>query len=166
MAVLCPLLTPLRPYYRSCDNFIENCFFQISSYSRAYVRITYEMTRIKQRVACVASVSVWFQSKERLRSGIFGFGRERNETRDHFTRCLWLSFLVLCSKYRAETFATQARQKVKLPWDLYWKNKTYKLRRSVNDLNRETREETTVFAGVIFKLIILQQTKTVSDYWH
>ena len=31
------------------------------------------MTRIKQRVACVASVSVWFQSKERLRSGIFGF---------------------------------------------------------------------------------------------
>ena len=32
-------------------------------------------------VACVASVSVWFRSKERLRNGIFGFGRTRNETR-------------------------------------------------------------------------------------
>ena len=30
---------------------------------------------------CVASVSVWFRSKERPRSGIFGFGRTRNETR-------------------------------------------------------------------------------------
>ena len=30
---------------------------------------------------CVASVSVWFRSKERLRNGIFGFGRTRNETR-------------------------------------------------------------------------------------
>ena len=29
--------------------------------------------------ACVASVSVWFRSKERPRSGIFDFGRERNE---------------------------------------------------------------------------------------
>ena len=29
--------------YRSCDNILENCFFQIySSYSRAYVRIIYE----------------------------------------------------------------------------------------------------------------------------
>ena len=30
-------------------------------------------------VACVASVSVWFPSKERPRNGIFGFGRARNE---------------------------------------------------------------------------------------
>ena len=30
-------------------------------------------------IACVASVSVWFRSKERPRSGIFGFGYERNE---------------------------------------------------------------------------------------
>ena len=29
--------------------------------------------------ACVASVSVWFRSKERPRSGIFDFGHERNE---------------------------------------------------------------------------------------
>ena len=32
-------------------------------------------------LACVASVSVWFRSKERARNGIFGFGRARNETR-------------------------------------------------------------------------------------
>ena len=49
--------------YRSCDNTLENCFFQISSCSRAYVR------------------AKW--------------------------------------------------QSVKFPWDLYWENKTYKLKRSV-----------------------------------
>ena len=32
-------------------------------------------------LACVASVSVWFRSKERPRNGILGFGRARNETR-------------------------------------------------------------------------------------
>ena len=32
-------------------------------------------------VACVASVSVWFRSKERPRNGILGFGRAINETR-------------------------------------------------------------------------------------
>ena len=30
---------------------------------------------------CVASVSVWFRSKERPRNGIFGFDRARNGTR-------------------------------------------------------------------------------------
>ena len=30
--------------YRSCDNTLENCFSQISSYSRAYLRIIYEKT--------------------------------------------------------------------------------------------------------------------------
>ena len=32
-------------------------------------------------IACVASVSVWFRTKERPRNGILGFGRARNETR-------------------------------------------------------------------------------------
>ena len=32
-------------------------------------------------VACVASVSVWFRSKEKPRNGILGFGRARNERR-------------------------------------------------------------------------------------
>ena len=41
------------------------------------------MTIVRQhyRVACVASVSVRFRSKERRRNGILGFGRARNETR-------------------------------------------------------------------------------------
>ena len=45
----------------------------------------------------MASVSVWFQSKERLRNGIFGFGHMN-----------WLSSLVLCSK-TAHTLATQTK---------------------------------------------------------
>ena len=31
--------------YRSCDNTLEKCFFQISSYSRAYLRIIHEKTK-------------------------------------------------------------------------------------------------------------------------
>ena len=31
--------------YRSCDNTLENCFLQISSYTRAYLRINYEKTK-------------------------------------------------------------------------------------------------------------------------
>ena len=30
--------------YMSCENTLENCFFQISSYSRAYLRVIYEKT--------------------------------------------------------------------------------------------------------------------------
>ena len=30
--------------YMSCDNTLENCFFQISFYSRAYLCIIYEKT--------------------------------------------------------------------------------------------------------------------------
>ena len=48
-------------------------FFKISSYSHAYVRIIYEKTRIKHRVACVANVSVWFQSKETTEERDFPF---------------------------------------------------------------------------------------------
>ena len=32
---------------RSCDVTLESCFFEISSYSRAYVRIIYEKTKGK-----------------------------------------------------------------------------------------------------------------------
>ena len=52
-------------------------------------------------VACVASVSVWFRGKERPRKGIFGFDSARNETRAKnapFSRGVWLSSLVVCSK--------------------------------------------------------------------
>ena len=37
--------------------------------------------RTKQTIACVASVSVWFRSKEIPKKGTFGFDRARNETR-------------------------------------------------------------------------------------
>ena len=36
------------------------------------------------RLACVASVSVWFRSKEIPRKGTFGMDRARNETRATF----------------------------------------------------------------------------------
>ena len=37
-------------------------------------------------IVCLASVSVWFRSKERPWNGILGFGRARNETRSTPTR--------------------------------------------------------------------------------
>ena len=40
--------------YRSCDNTRENCFFQIWSYSRAYVRIISENT--KKSTTCNNSI--------------------------------------------------------------------------------------------------------------
>ena len=30
------------PHFRSCDDTLENCFFQVSSYSRAYLRTIYK----------------------------------------------------------------------------------------------------------------------------
>ena len=38
-------LYSLFSQYRSCDNTLGNCFFQISSYSRAYVCIIYDKTK-------------------------------------------------------------------------------------------------------------------------
>ena len=35
-------LYALFTQYRSCDNTLENCFFQITSYLRAYLRIIYK----------------------------------------------------------------------------------------------------------------------------
>ena len=52
-------------------------------------------------IACVASVSVLFRSKERPRSEIFGFGRAKNGTR---LSLLGLSLL----RNSTETLATQA----------------------------------------------------------
>ena len=68
-------------------------------------------------LACVASVSVWFRSKERPRNGIFGFGRARNEAiakklpalllAPFFARSLTLVPRSLLLN-RTETLATQA----------------------------------------------------------
>ena len=57
-------------------------------------------------VACVASVSVLFRSKERPMNEIFGFGRARNETRANFSRGLCCA--VFDSRNSTETLATQA----------------------------------------------------------
>ena len=64
-------------------------------------------------LACVASVSVWFRSKERPRNGILGFGRARN---GHLPALLLTPFfarsLTLVPRplllNRTETLATQA----------------------------------------------------------
>ena len=61
-------------------------------------------------VACIASVSVWFWSKERPRNGILGFGRARNEARA--TPLFYLRHLTLVPRSlllnRTETLAMQA----------------------------------------------------------
>ena len=69
-------------------------------------------SRCESSVACVASISIWFGSKERPRSRnrILGFGRARNETsaKKFFSRSLTLvvrSLLLNCT----ETLATQAK---------------------------------------------------------
>ena len=41
----CFSLYVLLSQYRSCDNTLENCFFQISFYSRAYVSISNKKTK-------------------------------------------------------------------------------------------------------------------------
>ena len=65
-------------------------------------------------LACIASVSVWFRSKERPTNGIFGFSRAKKGTRTKnpffapfFVRSLTL---IPCSLLRncTETLATQA----------------------------------------------------------
>ena len=55
-------------------------------------------------LACVASVSVWFRSKERPRNGILGFGSARNETRTSprsFTYAIFRAIFDSCSSFFA-----------------------------------------------------------------
>ena len=63
-------------------------------------------------LACVASVSVSFRSKERPRNGILGFGRARNETRALLLTPFFARSLTLVPRSlllnRTETLATQA----------------------------------------------------------
>ena len=52
---------------------------------RAYIELwmhtgSLESTKDVQHIACVASVSIWFWSKERPWNGILGFGHAINET--------------------------------------------------------------------------------------
>ena len=51
------------------------------SFPARYASRTSGMSSSVVMIACVASVSVLFRSKERPRNEILGFGRARNETR-------------------------------------------------------------------------------------
>ena len=65
---------------------------------------------VDPKLACVASASVWFRSKEILRKGTFGFYRARNETRAKKS----LTLVPLSSLLnRTKTLATQANPKRK-----------------------------------------------------
>ena len=70
-------------------------------------------------LACLASVYVWFRSKERPWNGIFGFGRARNETRALLLAPIFSRSLTLVPRSlllnRTETLATQAM----LLWAFY-----------------------------------------------
>ena len=60
----------------------------------------------KRALACVASVSVLFRSKERPRNEILGFGRARNETRGKLAPFFARPLL----RNSTETLATQAKR--------------------------------------------------------
>ena len=60
-------------------------------------------------LACVASVSVWFRSKEIPRKGTFGIDRARNETRAKKRSLTSLNLVPRSFRLnRTETLATQA----------------------------------------------------------
>ena len=70
-------------FFFGCHRFYDLCTNRV-----AWNRLDLFQLRVVKRVnifsgilACVASVSVRFRSKERPRKGIFGFDRARNETR-------------------------------------------------------------------------------------
>ena len=71
-----------------------------------------QVTPFEDSVACVASVSNWFWNKERLRKGIFGFGRAENGTRVlFFMRSLTLVPCFLLGNC-TEMLARQAKDSV------------------------------------------------------
>ena len=72
-------------------------------------------------LACIASVSVLFRSKERKRNEILGFGRARNET-SHFSRGLYCT--VFDSRNSTETLLPSILpllfQTICSPWFIYF----------------------------------------------
>ena len=63
--------------YRSCDNTLENCFFQITPYPRAYLRIIYEETKgqvplgpLMRKQNLQANEDCWGEATETLVSRI------------------------------------------------------------------------------------------------
>ena len=89
-------------------------------------------------VACVASVSGWFQSKERQRNGIFRFGCARIETRALLLApCFALSLTLVPRSLlqdRTETLATQATKRGL--FTIYGKTHYHGLRHATFDVLR------------------------------
>ena len=89
-----------------CCNYSKQCCNNIATLCWA------KNSHCESSLACVASVSVWFGSKEipRSRNRILGFGRARNETsaKKFFSRSLTLVLRSLLLN-RTETPATQAK---------------------------------------------------------
>ena len=75
---------------------VENCigilllhrsFFFCNLYKKnRYLQTLNKLHRDNIMIACVASVSVWFQSNKRPRNGIFCFDGARNGTRTKYER--------------------------------------------------------------------------------
>ena len=101
--------------------------------------LIWERDDVSKPVACVASVFGWFQSKERQRNGLSDLAarelkRELFYSR-HFSRCLWLSFLVLCFKTaRKAALATQATKRGS--FTIYGKTHYHGLRHATFDVLR------------------------------
>ena len=83
-------------YLRDTFNFnimSDLCSSNSALFDSVFVEI--ENLYGKNFIACVASVSVWFRSKEKPRNGILGFGRAKNETRARLKTLLSVQFIVL-----------------------------------------------------------------------
>ena len=87
--------------YRSCDNTLENCFFQITPYPRAYLRIIYEETKgqvllgpLMRKQNLQAKEDCWGEATETLVSRIQTH-THASGIRTPIPRCLLYLFLHL-----------------------------------------------------------------------
>ena len=92
--------------YRSCDNTLENCFFQITPYPRAYLRIIYEETKgqvplgpLMRKQNLQAKEDCWGEATETLVSRIQTH-THASEIRTPIPRCLLFVFAFGSRFYR------------------------------------------------------------------
>ena len=69
------------PNNRSCDNTLENCFFQISSHSRAYLRINCEKTGLSSLRPLLGKQNI--QAKKAYSAGGYRVSFPAKMTRYH-----------------------------------------------------------------------------------
>ena len=92
--------------YRSCDNTLENCFFQITPYPRAYLRIIYEETKgqvllgpLMRKQNLQAKEDCWGEATETLVSRIQTH-THASGIRNPIPRCLLFVFAFGSRFYR------------------------------------------------------------------